>query len=164
MNIDVLIVVLRPDDRSHPWMSQISKTPDIEMTGKLTGAAALLVTPEDRNYAHEVLTLAMNMYMNSDKREVIDMIPLRDFLKEEFDAKDAIIAEKEKELEAKEQQLETQEKQLETQEKQLETKNKQLETKDKQLETKNRLLEAKDAAIEKLKQEVLRLGGSVAMF
>ena len=130
-------------------------------TDSVTAIGELVEKITDPKYyekATEVTDLVINRFKVNDQKEgVMIMNETRNLFKAEFEAKDAKIAEQAK-------QLENNAKQLENKDKQLENKDKQLESKDKQLESKDKQLESNATLIERLKAEVRRLGGNVAMF
>ena len=142
---DVQIVLLnKVDIKQYPWMSLVQKRLSEDRADSIEDLVKKITDPIYREKASEVTDLVIERFMvNKQEEGAKKMGATRDLFKAEFEEKDNKIAELAKEVESKD---------------------KQLESKDKQLESKDKQLASKDSIIEKLKTELARLGGNVAMF
>ena len=143
--IDVQIVLLNEIDyEKYPWMSLVQKKLSEDRVDGIADLISNIANPAYREKAAEVTDLVIERFMINDQEEgAKKMGATRDLFKAEFEERDNKIAELAKEVESSK--------------KELENNKKELESKDKQLES-------KDSIIEKLKTELARLGGNVAMF
>ena len=135
---DVQIVLLnKVDIKQYPWMSLVQKRLSEDRADSIEDLVKKITDPIYREKASEVTDLVIERFMvNKQEEGARKMGATRDLFKAEFEERDRKIEELSKEVEYNK---------------------KQLENKDKQLES-------KDSIIEKLKTELARLGGNVAMF
>ncbi len=139
-----VVLLNKVDHVKYPWMSLVQKKLSVD---RVDGIADLIRNVTDPVYlgkASEVTDLVVERFILNDQKEgAKKMGATRDLFKAEFEERDRKIEEQAKEIESNKKELECNKKLLESMDKQL---------------------ESKDSIIEKLKTELARLGGNVAMF
>ena len=148
--IDIQIVLVpKIDPVQYPWITMIRKQLSNERIADVIRQVERLQDSRYEELAETVTDLILRRLKKNNQMEgVLKMNETRNLFKAEFEERDAKITELTNELQANKEELQANKEELQANKQELQANKQELQT--------------KDSLIEKLKAEVVRLGGNVA--